>query len=171
MGKFFKKLAGIDDKKREDKQEEILKQEITEELTNDKESEVEEINDELAEVDKDEEWLNEDYEEGQLSVDVYQTKDKLIVTSTIAGVKPEDIDISLNNDMLTIRGKREMHQEISDDDYLYRECYWGNFSRSIILPVEVRAEKIEASLENGVLTVTLPKAKTSKQISIKVKEK
>src|SRR3989339_6 len=113
----------------------------------------------------------ESFEDGQLSIDVFQTPDKLIVKSTIAGVKPEDIDISINNDMLTIRGKRDMYEEIKDEDYLYKECYWGSFSRSIILPVEVEADKIEAFLENGVLTVTLPKAKNAKQISIKVREK
>lgn len=114
-------------------------------------------------------WMDESYEEGQLSIDVYQTTDKLIVKSTIAGVKPDDIDIAINNDMLTIRGHREQKDEVDEGNYLYRECYWGSFSRSIILPVEVNAEKVDASLENGVLTVTLPKAKVSKSISIKVK--
>jgi len=109
------------------------------------------------------------HEEGQLSIDVYQTAASLVVKSTIAGVKPEDIDISINNDMLTIRGKREMTERIEDDNYLFRECYWGSFSRSIILPIEIEAEKIEATLENGVLTIILPKAKITKQISIKVK--
>src|SRR3989339_15517 len=65
----------------------------------------------------------------------------------------------------------EEYEERKDEDYLYKECYWGSFSRSIILPVEVEADKIEAFLENGVLTVTLPKAKNAKQISIKVREK
>ncbi len=115
------------------------------------------------------EWLNEEYEEGQLSIDVYQTKDAIVVKSTIAGVKGDDIDISINNDMLTIRGKREMKNEIEEDDYLFRECYWGSFSRSIILPVEIRTDKIDAGLEDGVLTVTLPKAHGSKEINIKVK--
>lgn len=116
-------------------------------------------------------WLDEEYEEGQLSIDVYQTQSKIIIKSTIAGVKAEDIDISINNDMLTIRGKREMMEKIKEENYLYKECYWGSFSRSIILPVEIDAENIEASLENGVLTVTLPKARAAKQISVKVKEK
>ncbi|MDO8261282.1 MAG: Hsp20/alpha crystallin family protein [Candidatus Magasanikbacteria bacterium] len=118
------------------------------------------------------EWLTQsDYEEGQLSIDVYQTPGEIIIKSTIAGVKPEDIDISINNDMLTIRGHRSMDKKIREENYLYRECYWGSFSRSIILPVEVEGEKIEAELENGVLTVTLPKAKNAKEISIKVREK
>ena len=117
-------------------------------------------------------WLEQsDYEEGQLSIDVYQTPGEIIIQSTIAGVKPEDIDISINNDLLTIRGHRSMDKKIKEENYLYRECYWGSFSRSIILPVEVEAEKIEAELENGVLTVTLPKAKSAKEISIKVREK
>jgi HSP20 family protein len=119
---------------------------------------------------KEEKWLDEEYEEGQLSVDVFQTKDAILIKSTIAGVKPEDIDISINNDMVTIRGKREIDETISEDDYFYQECYWGGFSRSIILPVEIIAEKVEASLKNGVLTVKLPKAKKTQAFSIKVKE-
>lgn len=154
MGNFLKKLAGFSDKKK-----------ISSGQDNN-----EEIND-LMENSAGDEWLDNDYEEGQLSIDVYQTTDKLVVTSTIAGVKPEDIDISINNDMLTIRGKRETQANIESDDYLYRECYWGSFSRSIILPVEIKAQEIEASLENGVLIIVLPKAKVSKQISIKVREK
>lgn len=117
-----------------------------------------------------EEWLNCDYNEGQLSIDVFQTDKNIVVKSTIAGVRPDDLDISLNNDMLTIRGKRQMDEEIADENYLYRECYWGAFSRSIILPQEVKADKIEALLENGVLTVILPKAKVVKQTAIRVKE-
>ena len=105
------------------------------------------------------------------NVEIYQTPGEIIIKSTIAGVKPEDIDISINNDMLTIRGHRSMDKKIREENYLYRECYWGSFSRSIILPVEVEGEKIEAELENGVLTVTLPKAKNAKEISIKVREK
>lgn len=123
------------------------------------------------EVKTQDDWLEEEFEEGQLSIDVYQTPEDLVVKSTIAGVKPEDIDISINNDMLTIRGKREMMEAISEENYLYRECYWGSFSRSIILPTEIKTDKIEAFLENGVLTVVLPKAKASKQITIKVKER
>jgi HSP20 family protein len=123
-------------------------------------------------LDEDEKaWLGGDFEEGQLSIDVFQTPESIVVKSTIAGVKPEDIDIAINNDMLTIRGRREMEETVSEGDYLYRECYWGSFSRSVILPVEVEAEKVEADLENGVLTVRLPKAKVSKQVQIKVKSR
>ena len=112
----------------------------------------------------------DDYEEGQLAIDVYQSKDAIIVKSTIAGVKPDDIDISINNDLLTIRGTRKMDEQISTEDYFYQECYWGSFSRSIILPVEVKPDQIEATIENGVLTIFLPKAQTAKQIEVKIKE-
>jgi len=118
-----------------------------------------------------ENWLEEQDFSGQLAVDVYQTKDDIVIKSTIAGVKPEDIDISINNDMITVRGKREKDHEVIEDDYFYRECYWGGFSRSVILPCEVKTDKIKASMKNGVLTVVLPKAtKVSKVTVVKVKE-
>lgn len=118
-------------------------------------------------------WLSNDYEEGELAVDVYQDKDNIYIKSTIAGISVEDIDISLHNDMLTIRGKREQDKEAKGVDYLYQECYWGSFSRSIILPVEVKADKIDAYLRDGILTVVLPKVKAAKSSGskIKVKEK
>lgn len=105
-------------------------------------------------------------EEGQLSVDVWQDKNHIIIRSTIAGVEPEDIDITFDNDMLTIRGKRQKDTTIDEEDYFYQECYWGGFSRSIILPVPVQADKIKATIRNGVLTITLPKR--HKDINIKV---
>ncbi|MCH7492094.1 Hsp20/alpha crystallin family protein [Patescibacteria group bacterium] len=116
-------------------------------------------------------WLDEEDFSGQLAVDVYQSKDDIIIKSTIAGVKPEEIDISINNDMITIRGKREKEHEVEEGDYFYRECYWGGFSRSIILPCEVKIDKINATIKNGVLTITLPKAtKVNKVTVVKVQE-
>ena len=120
---------------------------------------------------QDEEWLDKEDADGQLSVDVFQTKDSVIIKSTIAGVKPEDIDIAIDNDVITIRGERRLEESIKEDDYFYQECYWGGFSRSIILPTEITPEKVDASLKNGVLTVKLPKARKTRSISIKVKEK
>jgi len=118
-----------------------------------------------------ENWLEDQDFSGQLAVDVYQTKDDIVIKSTIAGVKPEDIDISINNDMITVRGKREKDHEVVEDDYFYRECYWGGFSRSVILPCEVKTDEIKASMKNGVLTVILPKAtKVNKVTVVKVKE-
>lgn len=117
------------------------------------------------------EWL--DYEEpeteGQLAIDVFQTEKKIIVKSTIAGVRPEDLKISLHHDLLTIKGHRQIKEEIKDEDYLYQECYWGSFSRSIILPSEVDNKRVEAELENGVLTITLYKTHTG-HIEVKSKD-
>lgn len=161
MGNFFKKLAGLDNKKINSKTNSFEEEQI-----NDTEDE-----NRAKFNENDENWIEDDYEEGQLSIDVYQTPKNIVVKSTIAGVKSEDIDISINNDMLTIRGKRENMETIKNDDYLYKECYWGSFSRSIILPVEVEQDKIDAILENGVLIITIPKAKVAKQISVKVKNK
>jgi HSP20 family protein len=114
-------------------------------------------------------WQPADFEEGQLSIDVYETEKNIFVKSTIAGVKPDDLDITMDNDMLTIRGKRHDEAEKEGRDYLYQECYWGSFSRSVILPVEVDSKKIDASLENGVLTVTLKKIKKAGKVGVKVK--
>ncbi len=102
---------------------------------------------------------NDFEEEGQLSVDVYQDKDNIYIKSTIAGVEPDDLDITFDNDMITIRGKRQQDKSARPEDYFYQECYWGSFSRSIILPVDVDEDRIEATVKNGILTVILPKAK------------
>jgi len=94
--------------------------------------------------------------EGQLSLDVFRDGDSLVVRSTVAGAKPEDLDISVNGDLLTIRGKRESGREVEEDRWFYRECYWGAFSRSIVLPYEVASDLAEASLKNGILEIRIP---------------
>jgi len=113
--------------------------------------------------------LSNDGSEGQLTIDVYQTENDIVIKSTIAGVKPEDLDVTINNDMITIRGERKKEEDVSEENYYYQECYWGNFSRSVILPVDVLAEKIEASMKNGILTIRLPKADTTKTKKIQVR--
>lgn len=107
--------------------------------------------------------------EGQLTIDVYQTEADIVIKSTIAGVKPEDLDVSINNDMVTIRGERKTEEEVSQDNYYYQECYWGSFSRSVVLPVDIIPEKAEAALKNGILTIRLPKANTNKVKKIQVR--
>jgi HSP20 family protein len=107
--------------------------------------------------------------EGQLTIDVYQNPDEIIIESTIAGVKPEDLDIAITNEKVTIHGKREKHEKVKDEDYFYQECYWGKFSREIILPQEIDADKSVASLKNGILTIHLPKLNRSKTKKLKVK--
>ncbi len=111
---------------------------------------------------------NQFFGEAQLSVDVFETKEFIVIKSTVAGVKSESLEISISNDLLTIRGFRENDEEVSDDAYYTRECYWGAFSRSIVLPREIDQKKIDANIKNGILTIKLTKKyKTS---VIKVKE-
>ncbi|HEX4104143.1 MAG TPA: Hsp20/alpha crystallin family protein [Candidatus Paceibacterota bacterium] len=107
--------------------------------------------------------------EGQLTVDVYQTPSDIVVESAIAGVRPDDIDINVTPDSIVIRGAREHEKHVGDEDYLYQECYWGRFARSIILPQEVDPENAEVSFKNGILTVRLPKANKKKSRKLRVK--
>ncbi len=111
----------------------------------------------------------ETQQEGQLTVDVFQDDESIIIQSTIAGVSPDDLDVSITNDMVTIRGERRQQYDIDQQDYFYQECYWGTFSRSIILPVEIDADRAEAKIKNGVLTIRIPKANTAVTRKLKVK--
>lgn len=106
--------------------------------------------------------------EGQLTVDVYQTPSEIVIKSTIAGVIMDDLDISMTNDMVTIRGERKKDEEVPSEDYFHQECYWGSFSRSIILPIEVEADMAKATFKNGILTIRLPKIEKVKARKIKI---
>ena len=108
-------------------------------------------------------------QEGQLAVDVYQTKNDLVIQSAIAGIKAEDLDISIENDTLIIKGEREKPDE-KEQDYFTQECYWGIFSRKIILPVEVDPSRISAKMKQGILTISLPKIEREKKRKVVVKE-
>ena len=114
-----------------------------------------------------EDWLEE--VEGQLAVDVYQTKDNVVIKAPIAGVKADDIDISVSEDVVTLRGERVEEREVDREHYYVQECYWGSFSRSVILPTSTVAEKAQASLRDGVLTITIPKVAQDKVKKIKVR--
>ena len=118
---------------------------------------------------QEENLVSNDGSEGQLTIDVYQTDTEIVIKSTIAGVKPEDLDVTINNDMVSIRGERKKEEQVSEENYYYQECYWGNFSRSVILPVDVISEKSEASMKNGILTIRLPKSDTNKSKKIQVR--
>ena len=106
-------------------------------------------------------------EEGQLSVDVFRDGDMLIIRSLVAGVSPDDLDVSVHGDLLTIRGKRHMEQEFNAEDWFYQECYWGSFSRSIVLPYHVAADMTQAQLKNGILEVRIPIRTDGKQVKVK----
>lgn len=106
--------------------------------------------------------------EGQLTIDIHQTPTHIMVESTIAGVKEDDLDIEITSESVTIRGVRTHEEEIKDEDYIYQECFWGRFSRSVILPQEVDPDKAEAILKNGVLKIKLPKINREKSKKLKV---
>ncbi len=106
-----------------------------------------------------------------LSVDMYETDDDVVVEATVPGAKPEDIDISISGDTLTIRGEVKRESEVKEDNYLRRERVYGSFCRTLPLPTPVVTDKAEAIFENGVLTLTLPKAEEVKPKAIKVKAK
>jgi HSP20 family protein len=112
-------------------------------------------------------WM-EEYE-GQLAIDAYQTEDAIVVKAPIAGVSPENMDISITDEMVTIRGERQDEHHLDKGSFFCQECYWGSFSRSYVLPIAVDADKAQASLKNGILTIIIPKLEKTKTRTIKVK--
>lgn len=115
----------------------------------------------------DENWDDEPVA-GQLAVDVYETKEKLVVKGRVAGVNKNDLDVSISDNTLTIKGTLSSGTEENVENYFLQECYWGEFSRSIVLPVQVKEEEIEAVLKDGVLTISFAKVKqdTVKKIQV-----
>lgn len=111
-----------------------------------------------------------DKNEGQLTIDVFQTDDEIVVQSAIAGANPEDIDISVTNDMVTIKGKRMTEHNIKSNDYFHQELFWGSFSRSVILPIDIDSDSAKASIKNGILTIRLPKLERIKTKKIKISD-
>src|SRR3989338_8514559 len=107
--------------------------------------------------------------EGQLTVDVYQTPSDIVIKTMVAGVRPEDLDVAITRDMVTIRGKREEERNVASDDYFHKELYWGSFSRTILLPQEVEIEEAEAIEKHGLLIIKLPKVDKDRQARLKVK--
>lgn len=108
-------------------------------------------------------------EEGELTVDIFEDGDNIVVQAIVGGVKPEDLDVQITDEQVTIRGKRTRSQEIRDKNFYYQELYWGAFSRSIILPQEVVSDEAEASARNGLLTIKLPKRDRHKSQKLHVK--
>lgn len=111
----------------------------------------------------------EEPEEGELTIDVYQTPSEIVIKSMVAGVKPEDLDISITRDMVVIKGKRETERFVKDEDYFHQELYWGSFSRTIMLPSEVEVEEADAIEKHGLLIIRLPKIDKNKQTRLRVK--
>ena len=139
---FFEKLTGS-------------KREEDSELLTSKKDEIEEL-------------ISED-DDGQLTIDVYQTPSEIVIKSMVAGVKPEDLDIAITRDMVTIKGKRETERFVKEDDYFHQELYWGTFSRTIMLPAEIEVEEADAIEKHGLLIIKLPKLDKNRQTRLKVK--
>lgn len=114
-------------------------------------------------------WMEEEIEEGQLTVDVYQTGNDIVIKCMVAGVRPEDLEINITRDTVTIRGKRETEKMVREEDYFHKELYWGSFSRTIMLPTEVDVEEADAVEKHGLLIIKLPKIDKHRQARLKVK--
>ena len=116
----------------------------------------------------DDEWEEEEAVPGQLAVDVYETRERLVVKARTAGVNKNDLDVSIADNTLSIRGTLSAGNEDDVENYFVQECYWGEFSRSIALPVPVKEDEIEAVLKDGVLTISFTKLKqdTVKKIQV-----
>jgi HSP20 family protein len=165
---FFDKLTGVsaEEENSDNKKKERKKPEKKAERKKVK------IKEEEPEKKTPREKLEEPESDGQLAIDVYENDDSFVIQSTIAGIKAEDLDISIENDLVTIRGSRENRYKEENGKYYYQECYWGAFSRQVILPEEVDDQKAEALMKDGVLTLKIPKAKkiTKRKISVKEEE-
>lgn len=120
-------------------------------------------------VAREENWMEESPQEGELNVDVYQTPNEIVVKTMVAGVKPEDLDVAISRDMVTIKGKRESERMTSDEDYFHKELYWGSFSRTIVLPQEIDVDAAEAVERHGLLIIKLPKLDKNRQTRLKVR--
>jgi len=114
-------------------------------------------------------WMEEETTEGELAVDVYETPDDVIVKAMIAGVKPDDLDVSITRDIVTIEGNRQDDDAVYGEGYQHQELYWGSFSRTILLPKEIEPEEAEASEKHGLLLIHLPKVDRKKERKLKVK--
>lgn len=108
--------------------------------------------------------------EGQLAIDVYQTEDEIVIESAIGGVKPRDLEITIENGMVQIKGSRQKVETVEKDNYFIQECHWGAFSRQFVLPVEVDASRSEASLKDGILIIRIPKIQREKVTKLLIKE-
>lgn len=114
-------------------------------------------------------WIEEENNEAELSVDVYQTPTDMIIQTMVAGVKPEDLELSIARDMITIRGEREENRSIDENNFFTKELYWGKFSRTISLPKEVEPEEVEATEKHGLVTIKIKKVDKEKKNVVKVR--
>lgn len=157
---FFDRLAGIvnedDERYDEEEQEELEVEDDREEGRKGGET-------------KGENWMQEEADEAELAVDVYQKPSEIVVQTMVAGVKPEDLDVTITREMVTVKGKRTRPKAAAENEYFYEELYWGSFSRTIMLPEEIDVEEAEAISQNGLLTLRLPKIDKKKSQRLRIK--
>ena len=165
MVSFFEKLKGGAQKK-EAKEEEIKEEEVKEEVKVESKPKKKTKKVKVAAKEKPREWPEQG---GQLAIDVYQTDSYIVIQAPIAGVTKEEIDIAIENDVVTIKGKREEPSENEEKNYFYQECYWGPFSREIILPDEGDPSRTEATMEEGVLILKIPRIQRGRTKKIQIK--
>lgn len=137
-------------------------------VSDEEENEIEEKNSPIINSPKNNDWEEEE-EDGELAIDVYQKENEIIIQAMIAGVKPENLNINITREMVTIQGHRDRQSEVEAQDYFQKELYWGSFSRKILLPGEVEPTESEAIEKNGLLTIKMPKINKDKTQKIKVK--
>jgi HSP20 family protein len=170
--KFFEKLAGTSNDEGEFEPQLIKASKVDIEINKNKVTENEEVDEPITNNQQPiTEKMEEDFDEGDgsLAIDVYQTENDIVVMAPIAGVAVDDLDIDITPESVTIKGKREKKEKIEKKDFLYMECYWGRFSRSIILPQEINPDHATAAFKNGVLKIVLPKLNKSKAKKMKIK--
>ncbi len=114
-------------------------------------------------------WLKDNAEEGELAVDLFQTPSEIVIRAMISGVKPEDLNISITREMVTIKGRRDETERVAESDYFQKELYWGAFSRTLLLPSEVEPDECEATEKHGLLTLRLPKIDKQRVQKLKIK--
>lgn len=173
---FFDKLKdsiGVEElEAEEEKKEKPSKKKVAKAEKKEADKEIKKISitdeSDAKEKKKDKNWMDEEAE-GELAIDMYQTKGNIVIETAVAGVKPDDLDISIENDIVTIRGNRESCEVEEEKNYFHQECYWGTFSRELILPEEIDASKATASFKDGVLTLKLPKLKREKVKKVKIR--
>ena len=129
----------------------------------------EDYQEEVEWSDEESEFNPEEPQEGELPVDMYQTDDYIIIRALVGGITPNELDVSITRDLVTIRGTREEIQETEDENYFHRELFWGSFSRSLPLPEEVILEEAEAQEKHGLLEIRLPKVDKQRSTKLKIK--
>ncbi len=113
--------------------------------------------------------VEEEQADGQLPVDVYQTPNEIVIRAFVAGVRPDELNVSISRDMVVIEGSRDERDSVTDSDYFTRELFWGSFSRTILLPQEVDVDNSSAGAKDGLLSIILPKLDKARQTKLRVK--